>query len=253
MRLPAALLLTLHLLLAACASPRADADAPLPADTTGRGAALRLLASADTSAFRSAFAALAGRTYTRYERFGHWTDGVPSGTQTRVLRVSPDGAAVLADTRTGVFATESVLQETFAPADAREADLSPVVLPADPPYLQARHYDAYAYAVLPDTTLGGRTVRVVDVHARPGADDVPAIRHARYYIDGSTGRLVAARIARVDRGLGFSETSVYYLRVRPAGDAFVPDIGRFTTTTVLPFRAPRRVTRAVAYYGLGGG
>ncbi len=236
-------LLFLLLFVSACSAPEAGRDAAR--DTPEREQVLSLLAQADTSTFRHAYDRLADFTYSRYERTTHAVGGTPGEAQTRIARVADGAVQTLGDT--GAPAG-SGLQRAFAPPPADARDLSRYVLPSDPAYLQPRHYDAYDYRLLPDTLLGNLPVQVVEITARPDADPAPSVRQVRYYLHRDTHAVLAARLYRRDDALGFSEASTFFLRIRPLGETYVPDVGRFSTTSVFPLRAPRRFERALAYY-----
>ncbi len=275
LRFPAPLLLAIVFLAGSigCNASEGDPDVSgvpfysVPEDTfraTGatREEALTLLQNLNTQALRRAFERLPTYQYTIHTRTEQISalGGVTAAVE-RLVRHTRGSASLIRSDTIGAFDFGPLGR--FAEADL-EADLdfgdlpgNPAarILPEDPAYLAPRYREAYRYRLLPDTMFGGRPLHVIEVRARPQAEDDPEIRYARFYAT-QDGTVVGFDLIRVARPWLFHEASRFSLRLRPAPNgAWVPHRTRFRTRFHLPFRPPQqfRVTRVYSDYAIAGG
>ncbi len=241
----------LLLLCAACGTPERLPSSSAQQDTTQRRQVLSLIEKADTSGFRSAFANLGQYYFTRYERTEQRGDG-EAALRARTVRYAPEGALLLREDSAGTF--ERGMFDFLAGSPAAFADddaIASAVLPAEPPYLTARHFDAFRYTLRGDTLLAGRVALYAEIEAVPGEGDNQSLRRVRYYVDRQTNALIAVSLHRADEALLFAEATSLYLQTRATsqGDR-VPAVARFSTSVKLPLQGTRHLSRVSTYYGL---
>ncbi|MFQ5571691.1 MAG: hypothetical protein ACE5G0_18580 [Rhodothermales bacterium] len=248
--------------LAGCSDANTAIDVPLQAasetmdqqDPSERDAVLAALQPLKQDLFREAFATLAHYHYTRYARTEQFDtelrliasavyitrNDVQDGMRTR---------AILHADSTGT--SDAGALDRFVSAGFNEetvARLPDQVLPEEPAYLVPRNYEAFHYRLLPDTMLWDSATQVIEVRARPGTGQ--EIRQARFYLDRSSGKLVALYIERAGGGVLFREESRLFLQIRPAPDAgWVPYNIRLFTHMRAALRAPRQIRHVSTYYG----
>lgn len=218
-----------------------------------RDSVLRAIQSVNTTGFRNAFTLLNSYAYQRFMRSDQFDEtGLLLAFREQTYDVSPEGTRLTTADSAGTFdyglfrGFESIVFDVNDPTD-----LARVILPEDPEYLRPRYYEAYFYRVLSDTLLWDVMAKGYEIRATPRAGDGLNIRRARYYIDPATNQLLAMYMARIDLGLLYREESEFYMQVRLTewGD-YVPSITRFSTQVMMPFRDPRRIGTASAYFGL---
>lgn len=263
--LSAALLLVFSALSAGCGEKPSEARQPFypasehafqervpSAQEASRDSVLALLQSLRAEAIDTAFAQLTTLAFTRRVRTEQLDGDRVVASRTRVQRYPGGGAAsptLLRRDSSGTF-DFGFLERFVGPGAEQESAVArpPNVVPDDPAYLSPRNREAYTYRLLPDTTLSGRTVQVIDVQARPDAEEKPSIRHARFYVDRVSGRLVAVRLARAKRTLLFDEDSQFFMRLQPGPDGrWVPHSTRYQTRLHLLLGTPRQFRTAASY------
>lgn len=218
-----------------------------------RDSVLRAIQSVNTTGFRNAFTLLNSYSYQRFMRSDQFDeDGLLLAFREQTFEISPEGVRLTGADSAGTFdyglfrGFESIVFDVNDPTD-----LARVILPEDPEFLRPRYYEAYFYRVLSDTLLWDVMAKGYEIRATPRAGDGLNIRRTRYYIDPATNQLLAMFMARIDLGLLYREESEFYMQVRLTewGD-YVPSITRFSTQVLMPFRDPRRIGTASAYFGL---
>lgn len=237
-------------MVAGCGAPAEDQlplVSPQEADS-----AFALVTGMDESAFRAAFEGVFARPFERtirteeVDRTGSVTAYVE-----RRLRHEPSGEGV----RTHVLTADSAGRFDFGflrgfvsgPPTYEPVDVAEHVLEEDPAYASPRSRDAYHYRFLPDTTLAGARVRVVEVTARPEAQDVQHIRRIRFYV-APAGRTLVGLAAHFGReAMFFDEETTVWASVRPAGGGWVPDVLRSDTRLDVPLRPPQRFRSETLY------
>lgn len=244
-----ALPLLLLALLAACAE--APPPSLPPGEAAARDSVVAALRAADRRPFEEAFEALGHTPHTVSERLEQVDPiGRVTATRTRTLRVAGGAPEVLSADSSGTFDLGTFGRFVSLDAvDRLPANPLPHLLPEDPPYLSPRGGEAYAFAFEPDTTLGGRPVRVPTARAHSGAD--PAIREAVLFVDPASGALVGARVRRRQASPLFGETSTLAVLLRPEAGGWLPASTRFDVALRAPLTASRRfrLTREYAYAG----
>lgn len=255
--------------LSGCGGPERSATAPDAApgaafrEAAGtREAALQALDSLQRGALQHAFADLDRYAFTRRVRTEQLSPaGRVTAFEARVARHQAGGGAqVLRSDSSGRFDFGWLGHFTSTASEkASPSALAQHVLPDEPAFLTPRNQYAFQYRLLPDTTLGGRTARVVAVRAHPDEGDEQALRSARLYLDRATGQLVAVRLHRAHRSMLFDEDTRLFLRLRPApgttaprtnaeaNAAWVPAETRFRTRFQMPLRSERRFRTTATY------
>lgn len=253
-----ALLFTLILLLPACRSGHQDdlalypaSDASFQSDSTARAAALALLREANVKAMHKAFSRMDDFGFTRHTRTTQWNgEGQIVAMRERTVQFS--GPA----TSPRVRAVDSVGTFDFGflnPLAGREATLAPspdlasYAIPEDPAYLDPRHREAFDFRRLPDTTISGTTVHVIDVLARPGEGDRESIRRARAYLSPND-ELVGIDLWQQERTFLFAEDSRFLIKLRPAPyGGWLPDTLVVRTRLATPFRKARLLETSAGF------
>lgn len=227
----------------------------LPAQDVPRDSVVALLQSLRTEAIDTAFARLPTLAFTRRVRTEQVEAGRVLASRTRTLRYPGGRTAptLLHRDSSGTF--DFGLLGWVAQPDARQdaaATLAPHIVPDDPAYLSPRNQEAYTYRLLPDTALAGRAAQVIDVQARPDAQSDLSIRHARFFVDRASGRLVAVRLARSKRAFLFDEDSRFFVRLQPGPEGqWVPHSTRYWTRLDLPLGTPRQFRTDASYTRYG--
>ena len=247
--------------LAGCRTPSEAPGSPPSSgeeyaqDPAERDAVLAVLQETRQDALREAFARLPAYRYTRYLRTeqvdaSHRRTAFAERVTRHDIQDNQRARTLLQADSAGAFET-SLLGRLFGsdPDEHDDAAWPQHVLLDDPPYLAPRNWDAFIYRFLPDTSFWQAATQVVEVRARPDADNAPAIRRTHLYLDRASGQLVAVYIERAEGDLFFREESRFYLQIRPAPDTgWVPHTARFLTRLRLPLRAPRQFRSVSAYY-----
>lgn len=233
---PAAALLLLLAGPACQLTPEATgpAEAAWPADVRP------VLEALDLAVFRTAFADVSGWTFVREIETVRLDDaGAEDGRATRVVRYEPAGG-MLSPTVLDTRSEGSLRTEGEAPLEGQLALLDEDVLPDEPAFLSARSAEQFRYRLLPDTTWGTATVRVVEAEARPeeGADQ--PIRRARLYVTDA-GRLVGLDLERRDERVLYEETRTVRATLQNVGGAWLPDRFFVESRLDLPLSAPQHV------------
>jgi hypothetical protein len=232
-------------------------------DEAERDEALALLESADASTFRRAFETLGQTSFRRYTRTEQLApDETLIAYQTYTVRrlgsAAADGEGSaryvrLDSTKAGTF--DFGFFRHFVSASVEDPDtddLTPLVLPEDPAYLEPRQRESYFFWMGPDTLLGDVQARQIRVRARPDDADGQNIRRARIYVHPQTNRVLAASLERVDLAMLFREESAFFVHVRetPGGGA-VPVNTRFRSLVRTPFRPPQIISTRSSYSDFG--
>lgn len=248
------LVLALAALLATCRPAPPPADLP-PEDPAARAEALALLEAASPTTLEAAFDRLRGRPHGLLERLeqldaaervtAHRTRRrVVEGGTPRTLEAEQDGTFDF-----GLFGRFVSMDDL----DRLPENPVPFVLADDPPpYLTPAGREAYAFGLAPDTTLGGRTVRVVTVTARPGEGDGQPLRAARLYVEAASGALVGVRLDRRVATPLYGEVSRLELLLRPdpSGD-WLPERTVYAVALRAALTGTRRF-RLIRQYGFEG-
>lgn len=221
-------------------------DALFTASETERRAALAVLDSLQQGVITTAFDRLPGYAFSHRVHAAQRTpDGALTAQRTEVLRFPPSDSAsrplrVRLDSA-GAFDAGWMGGFSSAPSE-QPVNRAQYVLPDDAAYLAPRTREAFRYRLRPDTALGGRRVRVVEVRAQPGelgADR--AVRHARLFVEPATYELVGLYLVRADASLLFREDSRAFTALHPAPDSgWVPGRTTLDVRLKIPFRAPRQ-------------
>ncbi|MEM6648425.1 MAG: hypothetical protein AAF730_19445 [Bacteroidota bacterium] len=128
-------------------------------------------------------------------------------------------------------------------------DVTPYVMPDDPPYLKPEFYEAYQYRLRPDTLLFDQAARVVEIRARPDDGDDLNIRRVSLYLDRRSNQLVAASLDRIDLAFLFREESSFFIHIRQTAEGdWVPYNTRFETLMMMPFEGSRTLRTVSSYY-----
>lgn len=201
-------------------------------------ASVDLIRTADDAAFRQAFENLKQYDYVRNTTTIQRSErGGVRASKEQVARYSwKEGERVveiLSSDSTGGFDFGAWERYVDRQPDAVEPEeLADQILPEDPPYLAERNREIFEYQTLPDTTISGTRVRVVEVRARPEEAEDQQIRLARYYVEPGTNRLIAIYLARTSQSILFREnTAVYAQLARAQNGEWLPD--EFLTTTYI--------------------
>lgn len=230
-------------------------DTLFEASAEERQAALAVLDSLQHTVMRAAFDRLGGYAFTHRVRVMEYApDGTVTNHRTQVRRFPPPDSArrpmVLRVDSAGTFDSGWLSSLTPRAPDSI-VDRAQFVVPEEPAYLEPRTREAFRYRLRPDTALGGRTVRVVELHAQPGdlgADRV--IRHARLLIDPATYELVGLYLVRADASVLFREDSRASVYLQPAPDSgWVPGTTQLEARLKVPFRAPRSFRLHASFHG----
>lgn len=258
---PAAVLVLALMATSGCGSEAPPPGEPVYAtyknpsyqDSAERDSVLAAFASVDTEPIRRAFQQLALAEFTRYFRteqldkteylvaFRERTvrhSGLPGSRRFDLVEEDSSGAFEF-----GFF--EQFVSANVETQDPR--DLSEYLLPADPPYLMPRNYEAYFYRIKPDSMMGDGLARVFEIRARPEAGDGKNIRRVRWYVDTGSNALVAIRLERIDLALFFREESRFFVHIQATDAGWVPRTTRFESLIVMPFRPPQLFRTVAAY------
>ena len=229
--------LSLCVVLAACQmTPEATgpADAAWPADVRP------VLEDVDLAAFRTAFTDVGAWTFVREIETVRLDDaGAEDGRATRVVRYEPAGG-LLAPTVLDTRSEGSLRTEADAPLEGRLALFDEDVLPDEPAFLSARSAEQFRYRLLPDTTWGTATVRVVEAVARPDVGADQPIQQARLFVTDA-GRLVGIDLERRDDRLLYEETRTVSAALQNVGGVWLPDRFFVESRLDLPLSAPQHV------------
>lgn len=228
-------------------------DAVFTASAEERGAALAVLDSLQQTAIRASFDRLAGYAFTQHLRIERRApDGSVTGFREQVRRFPPPDSAQrplsLRVDSSGAFDGDWLGNLLPASGDTL-INRAQYVLPDEAAYLAPRTREAFRYRLRPDTSLGGRTVRVVEVHAQPGDPGADrAIRHARLFVEPGTYELVGLYLVRADASLLFREDSRAAVYLQPAPDgSWVPAMTQLEARLKIPFRGPQHIALDVTF------
>ena len=228
----------LPLLLAACTdAPTASGPAPDPE-------AVHLLEGVGREAMADAFDALATTPYTASVRVTVLdAAGDTLGTEAATLRGEGDRV------RTTDRVVTGALEGDEAPLRLR--DPLTATIPEDPPYLDPAARDAYRLAVVGDTTLDGRRLRLVE--ATLTDDDLThAVRRVRAAVDPASGQAVMVEVTRAADSVIYDETSTVRVDLSRSGDIWLPRHIVTDSRTDVPFTEGRRVRTVWAVTEAGG-
>lgn len=229
----------LLLLLAACAD-----DAPPASTGLADPEALRLLESVGAEVGADAFEALSAGPYTASVRVEVLdADGSTVGTETATLRVEGERVVVADRTVTGAL---------DAPDDLpRLRDPLPATIPEDPPYLDPAAREAYRFAVVGDTTVAGRRLRLVEA-ALADASRRHAVQRVRAAVDPASGRAASVEVVRAADAAVYDETSRVIVDLWPVDGDWLPRRVVTDTRTAVPFSEARRVRTEWTVTDMGG-
>lgn len=228
-------------------------DVAFTASAAERQAALALLDSLQQTVIRASFDRLADYAFTQRLRVEQRApDGDMAAFREQVRRFSPPDSAqrpiqVRADSSGGFDG--GWLGNLLPTTSDTLINRAQYVLPDDAAYLAPRTREAFRYRLRPDTTLGGRTVRVMEIRAQPGETGADrAIRHARLFVEPGTYELVGLYLVRADASLLFREDSrsAVYLQPSPNG-TWVPSTTQLEARLKIPFRAAQHIALGVAF------
>lgn len=201
-------------------------DTLFPDAEEERTAALAVLDAMKQDAIGQAFERLPHYAFTHRVR----TDQIDSAdsilaVRERVLRFPPPDSAdrplVVQTDSVGTFG-RGVLDRLASAGDEMipPTEIARHTLPSDPPYLEPRTREAFRYRLRTDTLDGRIPVRVVEVHAQPGALGADqAIRYARLYVAPDSDQLIGLYLVRADAGMLFREDSRTLVHLHPAPDS----------------------------------
>ncbi|PSQ99522.1 MAG: hypothetical protein BRD48_03945 [Bacteroidetes bacterium QS_9_68_14] len=223
-----------------------------------RAEALAALDSMQRGALRRAFEQLRGAGYRRHVRTEQRAaDGAVVAFKERTVHHRPGRSEprVVRSDSAGTFDFGTLGSFVSASGAAPAQDLAQQILSEEPSFLSRRNRYAFAYRLLPDTSLPGGigTARVVAVRARPDAGGDPqAVRRARLYLDAGTRQLVALRLHRRRHSMLFDEDTRQFVRLRRAAatdsvTTWVPAETRFATRLDMPLRPGRRFRTTATY------
>jgi hypothetical protein len=228
-------------------------DAVFTASAEEREAALFVLDSLQQTVIRASFDRLAEYAFTQRLRIERRApDGSVTGFREQVRRFSPPDSAQrpisLRVDSSGGFDGDWLGNLLPASGDTL-INRAQYVLPDDAAYLAPRTREAFRYRLRPDTSLGDRTVRVVEIHAQPGeAGADRAIRHARLFVEPDTYELVGLYLVRADVSLLFREDSRAAVYLQPAPDgSWVPSMTQLEARLKIPFRTAQHIALDVAF------
>lgn len=246
-------------LLMGCQSEPPDAlmlgaeDAQFTATAEEREAALAVLDSLQLTVIRASFDRLDDYAFTqrlRIERLG--ADGGATAFREQVRRFPPPDSAqrpiALRADSSGAF--DGGWLGNLLPATGDTLiNRAQYVLPDDAAYLAPRTREAFRYRLRPDTSLGSRTVRVVEIRAQPGETGADrAIRHARLFVEPDTYELVGLYLVRADASLLFREDSRSAVYLQPAADgSWIPATTQLEARLKIPFRAAEHIALDVSF------
>ena len=230
---------------------------PFVQDPEDREKVLSLLTKLDKEPIFGAYSNLISTNYTRYQRTEQFDDlnylvafreqvirheGPESDRRYRRLDSDSSGAFDF-----GFF-------KSFVSVNAPNqdpSDLTPFVLPEDPPYLSPRNVDAYLFRFKSDTLMWNRRAAVLEVRALPEVGDGLNIRRVRMYVDRQENILMGVQLERIDLALLFREESSYFIHIQPTeDDNWVPHNTRFETRIIMPFKPPQLYRTVSTYYNI---
>lgn len=233
----------LLLLLSGCYPERPPAQALPEVSPEEREEALALAEAADRASLEAAFDRLSRHPHTLRERLHQFdADGRVNAYRRRTVDVDgPERETVFAE-QEGTFDFGAFGRfVSFEDMDRLPENPVPFLLPEDPPYLTARGREAYRFALAPDTTIGGRAVRVVRVDALPDEGDDQAVRGARLFVDSATGDLVGVILRRASQNVLFGEQSTLELMLAPGpGGGWLPRTTDYRVAVRAALTATRR-------------
>lgn len=234
-----ALLLVASLFAAACGS-----DAP--AGVSASPEADRLLAAVDPASFAEAFEALADRdAVVRLGVAELDGSGQPIGLSRLRLQLTPRGARVLRQSGRGSLAEPAAEVPRF---------LNPIdtALPDAAPYADPATRDQYRRAVVGDTMVAGRRLRVIEaVLADPDAEQ--GVRRVRAAVDPETEQPVVIEVDRAAQSAVYDEQSHVRVELAPNGQTWLPHRVETDTRTDVPLAAPRRIRTVWTMLSVGAG
>ena len=235
----------------AALAPEAEAE---------RDSVLALLRTADTDAFDAAYSRLGTPDYLPSEYlFTTKTqqlhpDGDLIATRTRTYRITMRGAVLVESDSSGTLdfgGFEGVAGRRWEIPGFSVSPAS-LALPDEPAYLDPRGREVFTFALVGDTLIGDRPLRILSVTARPGEGDDQSLRAARLYLD-TDGALVGARVHRMQESILFGEESTLALFLQPSSRGWLPDYLTVDTHIRAPLTAPRRFRQSERYdFSLSG-
>lgn len=204
--------------------------------------AIERVQSMDRSAFDTSWKRLGQYSYTEFRVVEIRNDeGVVVGSRKQTLEFAgPAGARgvrIVASDSTGNFEQSfwSRFSESQSDSVAREWPL--LVLPDDPLFLSTQGPSYFRYAPLPDTTVGGMTVEVVEAEARQETSR-RGIQRARMYIYGDA--LIGLDVRFLQHSILYQELSDFSIRLLPhAADRWLPKRFKAVSRVGLPFSRTR--------------
>ncbi len=206
-----------------------------PAATSADTEADRLLAAVTPGAVDAAFDALASRTaqadLTVTESEGA---GTRVGETTVRLLLTPGDPRVLDRSGAGTLAdTSNVPPRLRNPLDT--------ALPDDPPYVDPASRDQYRRAIVGDTVVAGRRLRVVEA-VLADAEAEQGVRRVRAAVDPETGRAVTVVVDRAAASAVYDEQSRVRVELAPAeAGVWLPHIVETDAQTDVPLAPVRRI------------
>ena len=222
--------LVLSGLVGACAADPASRGAETEAD--------RLLANVTQDAFAGAFARLDSLGYAADLAVTQRSDdGAEVGEETVALR-SRGGAVRVEDRRgTGTLA---------APSDEPPRLRDPIgpALPAEPAFVDPASRDQYRRAVVGDTVVAGRRLRLVEAVLLDATAE-QQVHRVRAAVEPATARPVVVEVERRADSAVYTEASRARVALAPGpGGAWLPRAVETDTRTDVPLADPVRLRTA---------
>ncbi len=244
-RLCVVFLCTLALFGLGCGTPAPKQAAGLP--DQAQDSLITLLANLDRTLLRRAFAQLPEYTYRRTRQTAYFEAADdPAAVQTRTILFAGSPQArtleITAENSSGAlpdgFSLDAAQEDTTA--------LGAYMLPEEPTYLTPRGREGYRFSRLPDSTLFGQAVQVLNVEALPGART--KLRQARLYVEPGSQALVGLDVHRTDVSLMFGEQSHFRLFLQPGPRAAWLPAQTLVDTQIKAFlSAPKRFRTRTLY------
>ena len=224
MRAPLALLVLLSIV--GCEAEPPEARGPL-------GEADRLLAAVEPSTLASAFDALGRRTVVADLTVTR--AGEARGGHTMRLALSGGTSRILQQNGTGSLAAPS------ADDPPRLHDPLASALPDAPPFSDPASRDQYRRAVVGDTVVAGRRLRIVEA-VLSDSEAEQGVRRVRAAVDPETGQLAVVEVDRRAASAVYDEQSRVRVELVPLAYAtWVPARVVTETATDVPLAPERRV------------
>ena len=225
-----ALVLVLTGLAGGCAPDVAPASEETEAD--------RLLANVTQDAVAGAFARLDALDYTADLAATQW-DGGGAEVGASALTLRSEGGAVRVEGRRGTGTLA-------APSDEPPRLRDPIgpALPAEPAFVDPASRDQYRRAVVGDTVVAGRRLRLVEAVLLDATAE-QQVRRVRAAVEPETARPVVVEVERRADSAVYTEASRARVALAPGpGGAWLPRAVETDTQTDVPLADPVRLRTA---------